>query len=75
MSKFSKILGVQAAKPNPETLRLQKEQAARAEREELELKKKQAARTRASRGRDTGFRTLLTGLETGFSDGKRKTLG
>jgi hypothetical protein len=79
MSKIAKLFGAKTPKADPAIAAMQAEQAAKAEAQEKTLKNQQDAKVRALRGRNSGFRSLLSGLDTGVLDGAdnsgRKQLG
>jgi len=76
MSKVGKLFGMSAPKADPAIAKMQAEQAAKAEAEETTLKKQQDAKIRALRGRNSGMRSLLSGLDTGLADeASRSQLG
>lgn len=79
MSKIAKLFGISSPKPDPSIAAMQAEQAAKADAQEKTLKNQQDAKIRALRGRNSGFRSLLSGMDTGVMDGadssSRKTLG
>lgn len=81
----SKVLGIKTPKPDPAIAENQKKQAdllaqqeASAATDKKALQEKQNAALNANRKRKAGYRSLLSGLETGTDSsggGTRATLG